>query len=119
MRITLVKLSDQRHRLEVCRDNGTTEGVELETRSLLLHDLVHYAVEQEAPIPDGFWGMVAGGAPLGGQMMDGGPGAMLAEALTGPMQSLWNGRTTKETYLVHGSRAAPAIVNEDFVARVL
>ncbi len=38
--------------------------VVLETRSMLLHDLVHYAVEGAEGLTDGFWGLLAGGASL-------------------------------------------------------
>ena len=61
MKILLTKLTDDRHQLAIERDDGSTESVELETRSFLLHDLVHYAVEAEAKIDDGFWGLLARG----------------------------------------------------------
>lgn len=48
MRIAFTKLTQDRHRLEIRREDGSTESVELETRSYLLHDLGHYAVEAEA-----------------------------------------------------------------------
>jgi hypothetical protein len=35
--------------------------VELETRSCLLHDLTHFAVEEAAGITRGFWGSLAAG----------------------------------------------------------
>ena len=52
------------HRLEVFRDDGSCECVELETRSLLLHDLVHYAIEAQAEIRTGFYGLLASGTTL-------------------------------------------------------
>jgi len=65
MRISFRKISDQRHRLELGYDDGRArEGVDCETRSYLTHDLLHYAVEAEAGLRDGFWGRLGGGATL-------------------------------------------------------
>jgi hypothetical protein len=64
MRILFRKLSDQRHVLELVRDDGRREQVECETRSYLTHDLLHYAVESEAKLQSGFWGLLAAGKTL-------------------------------------------------------
>lgn len=123
MLIVLTKLDDQRHRLEIRRDDGSAESVELETRSLLLHDLVHYAVEAEAGIEDGFWGLLARGVSMSAlsdrtltQPLS--PGIVLAEKLVGPMQSVWNGRLEASRYLEHAAPTAPGIVDAAFVERV-
>jgi hypothetical protein len=125
MRIELTKVTDDLHRLAIHRDDGTTETALLETRSFLLHDLVHYAVEAEAGIADGFWGLLSTGTPMARlsdrttPMGEGlGPGIALAERLTGPMQSVWHGRLDPELYVEHGERAAPGIVDLAFVERV-
>ena len=55
--------------LEVRRADGRTESVECESRSYLLHDLLHYAVESEARLSGGFWGHLAAGKTLA-QMND-------------------------------------------------
>jgi hypothetical protein len=69
MRIALHKISDDRHALELIRESGARERVECETRSFLLHDLLHYAVESEARLAAGFWGELAHGKTLA-QMND-------------------------------------------------
>jgi hypothetical protein len=61
MLIRLTRLTNERHRLELVRDDGTRETRELETRSALLHDLVHYAVETEARLSASFYGRLARG----------------------------------------------------------
>jgi hypothetical protein len=61
MLIQLTRLTNERHRLELVRDDGTREARELETRSTLLHDLVHYAVETEAGLNASFYGRLANG----------------------------------------------------------
>lgn len=62
MRIRLTRLTNDRHRFEVVRDDGSREMREMETRSTLLHDLVHYAVETEAGLDASFYGRLANGA---------------------------------------------------------
>jgi hypothetical protein len=61
MLIRFTRLSNDRHRVEIIRDDGTRESQELETRSSLLHDLTHYAVEVEAGLEESFYGRLARG----------------------------------------------------------
>jgi hypothetical protein len=61
MRILLTRLTNERHALEIVRDDGSRDRVELETKSLWLHDFLHLAVEAEAGLQDGFWGSLAAG----------------------------------------------------------
>jgi hypothetical protein len=61
LRILLTRISNSHHRLTVVRADGTQESRELETRSCLLHDLVHFAVETEARLAESFWGLLARG----------------------------------------------------------
>src|SRR6185503_18089969 len=62
LRIRLTRLSNDRHRFEAIRPNGEVEMRELETRSFLTHDLVHFAVESEAGLKNSFYGQLARGA---------------------------------------------------------
>ena len=64
MRIVLTKTTERSHRFEVVRDDGRREAAELETRSLLLHDMLHYAFESCAGLNAGFYGRLAGGDSL-------------------------------------------------------
>jgi hypothetical protein len=75
MLIRLTRLTNERHRLEIVRADGTREAHELETRSALLHDLVHYAVEAEAGLEASFYGRLASGTTYA---------ALTAEPATGP-----------------------------------
>lgn len=123
MRITFTKLTDERHRLSIARDDGSAESCELETRSFLLHDLVHYAVEAEAPIADGFWGLLARGTTLAQLAERDRPaplseGILVAESLVGPMQSVWQGRLSAERYVEMVPEACPVAVDAAFVERV-
>lgn len=64
MRIRFRRLSETRHVLTIVRDGDAPQSIELETRSTLLHDLLHYAVEAEARHDGGFWGALARGETL-------------------------------------------------------
>jgi hypothetical protein len=61
MLIRLTKISDRKHRMTAVRADGSSETVELVSRSFLLHDFIHYAVETTAGLSGGFWGLVASG----------------------------------------------------------
>jgi len=87
VRIALAKITDQRHRVTVHRDDGSDETVELDTRSFLRHDLAHYAVAVELGLGHGVWGSVAAGGSLSGDGLDGAD-MMLSESLAGPMQTM-------------------------------
>jgi hypothetical protein len=64
MRIRFVKITDEQHALELDRSDGHSERVLCETRSCLLHDFLHLAVESEAGVSGGFWGKLAAGTTL-------------------------------------------------------
>jgi hypothetical protein len=117
------KLTDEAHRFAVFRDDGTSASTELESRSFLLHDLVHYAVEAEAHILDGFYGLLATGTSLALLNERDRPelsaGLTLAERLVGPMQSVHNERLSPELYLENVGSVAPDIVTGAFVDNVL
>jgi len=92
--LRLTRLSPTHHRFEYRRPDGTGEAIEMETRSLLFHDLLHYAVESEAGLRGSFFGIlgriggyeelsVAGGAALGGEIAI---TERVVSALTGAMQ---------------------------------
>lgn len=90
MQIRLTRLTNERHRLEVVRDDGTREAHELETRSALLHDLVHYAVETEAQLGASFYGRLASGTTYAGLMTEPptGPEAMQTEQIVARIQTI-------------------------------
>ena len=65
MLIRFTRLTNERHRFEIVRDDGSREAHELETRSTLAHDLAHYAVETEAGLRHSFYGRLASGTSYG------------------------------------------------------
>lgn len=64
MLILFTRLTDERHRFAVEREGLPIESVELETRSFLVHDLVHFAVERTLGRQNSFYGLLARGTPL-------------------------------------------------------
>jgi len=98
MQIRLTRLTNERHRFEVVRDDGTREAHELETRSALPHDLVHYAVETEAGLNASFYGRLARGETYAALTAEpsGDPEAMQTEAVVARIQGVakndaWSG----------------------------
>ena len=131
MRILLTKLSNERHALEVVRQDGSRDRVELETKSLWLHDFLHYAIESEAGLQDGFWGSLAAGRTMA-EMNDFDPDAPKAysgtmatiEQTVGMLTGAGKGRPAQEMYEAYrmmreaqGEAPAPWITKE-FIERV-
>lgn len=106
MEVRLTKLSDERHRMSVVREDGTSEQRELDSRSFLRHDLAHYAVESALGLERGYWGSVAAGAPLDGLGLEGGD-ITLAESLAGQVQTLMRTEATVDAFVDAVRRVAP------------
>lgn len=134
MRIILTRLTSSHHRLEIVRADGARESADLETRSYLLHDLIHYAVEAEAKLEEGFWGLLAKGTPLSQlndreramERMSGGTDIGLAEAIVGPVTALIQGKTdaaglVQRFHALFAARpdAIPEWLTEGFLMRVM
>jgi hypothetical protein len=59
------RLTPTHHEFAYVRADGSGEAVTLETKSLLQHDLIHFAVETEAGLRQSFYGKLASGLTLG------------------------------------------------------
>jgi hypothetical protein len=117
VRIVFTKISDDRHAVTVTRADGTTDRVEVESRSFLRHDLAHFAIELELPIRKGFWGCVSSGASLTGEGVAGRE-AQLAETLAGPIQTLMRIDAGLAAYRELLSKVSPPGADHDLAARV-
>ncbi|HEY5009456.1 MAG TPA: hypothetical protein VII42_15765 [Caulobacteraceae bacterium] len=93
--LRFTRVSPDRHRFEYQRPDGTGEAFDLETHSLLFHDLLHFALETEACLHGSFYGLLArvggyaelsvgGGAALGGEIAI---TERVVGALTGALQA--------------------------------
>lgn len=91
--VRFTRTSPTHHRLEIVRGERR-ESCELETRSCLFHDLVHFAVESEAGLADSFYGRLARGVSYAELTQDAGDMAALGEIATtellvGAVQGAW------------------------------
>lgn len=131
LRIRLTRVSNDRHRLELIRDSGDREQVELETRSLLVHDLIHYAVESVAGLSGGVWGILAAGKTLAdlndrtGKALAGyGPELSIIELVTGALTRVLQGQGEPEralfaitAMLSAQDKPVPAWLSVEFIER--
>ena len=97
------RTSPTHHRLELVRGDRR-EAFELETRSCLFHDLVHFAVESEAGLIDSFYGRLARGASYAQLTEDAGDLAALGEIamterLVGAVQGAWKSGFVADRFL--------------------
>src|SRR5690606_20586325 len=95
MLIRFTRLTNERHRFEIVRDDGTREAHDLETRSTLAHDLTHYAVEIEVGLRGAFYGRLASGMKYAEltTTAKAGPEAMQAERVVALLQGTLRGPT--------------------------
>jgi hypothetical protein len=115
--VTLTKISDERHAVTVTRRDGSTERVELNTRSFLRHDLAHFTVELELGLTAGVWGSVAAGGSLAGDGLDG-DDMGLAETLAGPVQTMMRIEADAATIRSVLDQVAPQVASDDLAARI-
>jgi hypothetical protein len=129
--IAFRKLKGDRHLLAITRADGSCESVECETRSYLLHDLLHYAVETEAAIDGGVWGSLARGVTLA--VLNDRSGALMSqhasqlsviEPVVGVLSGAVKGRAAADVlaalraYTEASAVPLPPWVSEEFVVAV-
>jgi len=117
MDILITKISDQQHSLRICRLDNSAEEAILNSRSFLRHDLAHLAVEMEVPLTRGYWGSVATGASLSGMDIRG-QEIVIAEALSGPLQTLMRMEADIDEYSDILQRIQPELATEDLATRI-
>lgn len=122
MQIHLTRTSNTTHRIEITRADGSTESAVVDTRSFLVHDLVHFAVETELAQSQGFYGLLASGRAMA-EINDRDnpppePALMRIEGLVGPLQSLSQERGDAQALQAWFSAQDPSLP-PDFVARIL
>ncbi|MBI1360537.1 MAG: hypothetical protein GC155_09695 [Alphaproteobacteria bacterium] len=123
LRIRLTRISNDRHRFEAVRADGSVELRELETRSYLTHDLVHFALESEGKLDEGFYGLLArgGGYEASADMWAGDTGriekvvAMLQTALKDEVETREFAKRASDAFH-HINELAPAWLTEDLIA---
>jgi hypothetical protein len=92
MKVRLHKISPTRHVFEAQLPDGTCSRNELDSRSFLRHDLMHWCVEHRANVHDALYGAIERSEPLpqlatATEPMQGDGGSFpVVEALVGMMQ---------------------------------
>jgi hypothetical protein len=122
--VRLTRFNPTRHRFEAIRADGTREAREFETKSLLLHDLVHFAVESEAKLRGGFYGALADGADYDAPRE--GSQAMAIESVVGPLQGALKGEIDPHAFVTRHRAAqqsmgsqSPDWLTPELITRVL
>jgi len=121
LRVRWTRLTNDRHRFHAIAADGTEFVRELESRSLLFHDFVHFAVESEAGLWGSFYGPLARGE---GEQ----PSAELAttEIVVGSLQSASKGDVDAgvfvgriQTYLDQIGQTSPRWLTPAMIERIL
>jgi hypothetical protein len=118
MIVRFTRLNPTHHRFEAIRSDGKRETRELETRSLLTHDLVHFALESEGRLSEGFYGALSRGASYETEA------AAEIEYVVGPLQGALKDEFDPAAFVerLHAHRAnmgerAPDWLTVDLIAR--
>lgn len=126
LRIRLTRISNDRHRFEAIRADGSIEMRELETRSFLMHDLTHFALESEGKLEEGFYGVLARGGSYEAtaEMWAGDTGRI--EKVVGMLQAALKAEVDPRAFASHATNAfhqinelAPAWLTPDLIARAV
>lgn len=94
MKISFKKINLSTHQLSVSKNDKMILHASLDSFTYFLHDIVHFCVETELNIKDGFWGLVSQGYHL--HQLCGKENELtlklrLTEQIVGPVQSVFNG----------------------------
>lgn len=122
--VRLTRLNPTHHRFEAIRADGTRDVRQFETRSVLYHDLVHFALETEGRIRGGFYGTLAEGANYDAPRP--GSEAMAVEYVVGPLQSAAKGEVDADAFVTRLrdvqqsiGNTAPDWLTADLIRRTL
>lgn len=122
--VRFTRLNPTHHRFEAIRADGTREVREFESKSLLLHDLVHFAVESEGELRGGFYGALSQGANYDAPRE--GNEAMAIESVVGPLQGALKGDVDPQAFVARHRAAqqsmgtgSPDWMTPELIARVL
>ena len=107
MKIELKKITNYQCEYTLTRDDQSLERITLETKTFLLHDICHFAVENNLEYKKGFWGMLSQGytfSELFGKNNPQTEELRFIEQVVGPIQSVYSGHILKqdfEQYIKH------------------
>jgi len=126
--VRLRRLSPRTHELAYARADGSGERLELETRSFLFHDLLHFAVETEARLGRSFYGTLARAESYRtlAEATEGSGGEIgQTEGVVGRLTGYWKGQRDAAAFVARAREQArelggemPAWFTEAFVRGV-
>ena len=101
LKLSIKRISPTHHTLRYVRQDGSSEEQAFESKSTLLHDFMHLAIESEARLKYGFFGLLAQGYSydeLAGKTPSDYPheDAMDVEMVVGPFTAITKGKATAE-----------------------
>jgi|GEM_PF-467435 len=102
--LQLQRISPTHHRLIYIRPDGSRESADIETKTFLSHDFIHFALESEGHLIGGFFGLLAQGytyAQLAGKEVSDLPvgQAKTIEQVVGPLSGVIKGEITPAHFL--------------------
>lgn len=101
MKIEIKKTTNYQCEYTILRDNDCVEIVALETKTYLVHDICHYAVEKNLQYSKGFWGLLSSGHSFNELFGKENPltrELRFIEQIVGPVQSIYYGHMRKEDF---------------------
>lgn len=127
--LRFTKISPTHHRFEYETASGKAESAFLETKSFLLHDFLHFAMESEAKLTHSFYGSLSEGVSYDElndrKQAQTGKEIINTERVVGPLTSVIKGNSTPKQCLegILGLFEAyhepvPAYVSETFILNV-
>ncbi|MFA6150214.1 MAG: hypothetical protein WC716_02760 [Chitinophagaceae bacterium] len=94
MKISFKKITLSKHQISVSENGDLLLQASLDSFTYFLHDIVHFCVESELNVKDGFWGLVGQGYNLdqiSGKENELTLSLRFTEQIVGPVQSIFNG----------------------------
>ena len=101
MEIEIKKTTNYQCEYTVTREDKSVEIITLETKTYLVHDICHYAVEKNLKYSKGFWGMLSKGHSFNELFGKDNPMTTelrFIEQIVGPVQSSYLGYIPKQDF---------------------
>ncbi len=120
MQIQFQKRNAAQHTLRIFRGGTLMEQAVYDTKTYFLHDVVHYCVETQLGLKNGFWGLLAQSYKLA----DFGTGKVpmrelsRTEKIVGPVQSFYSGHMPADL-LLENLKIIDFTPPEDFLTKVM
>lgn len=101
MKIEIKKVTNYQCEYTITRNDKSVEQITLDTKTYLVHDICHYAVEKNLGYSKGFWGMLSQGytfSELFGKNNPQTEELRFIEQVVGPVQSVYSGHIPQQDF---------------------